>query len=56
MVKRYSQEFKDRVVRMVTDRLDDDRSCMQWRAINDIASRLETGNGRAWTYASSSLL
>lgn len=40
MPKRYSQEFKDRAVRMVTDRLTDDRSCTQWRAINEIAPRL----------------
>ena len=40
MPKRYSQEFKDRAVRMVTDRLADDRSCTQWRAINEIAPRL----------------
>ena len=40
MPKRYSQEFKDRAVRMVTDRLADDRSCTQWRAITEIAPRL----------------
>lgn len=40
MSKRYSPEFKDRAVRMVTDRLTDDPSCTQWRAINEIAPRL----------------
>lgn len=40
MSKRYSQEFKDRAVRMVGDRLSDDRSCTQWRAISEIAPRL----------------
>lgn len=40
MPKRYSQEFKDRAVRMVVDRLADDRSCTQWRAMNEIAPRL----------------
>ncbi len=40
MAKRYSPEFKDRAVRMVADRLADDRSCTQWRAINEIAPRL----------------
>ena len=40
MSKRYSQEFKDRAVRMVADRLADGRSCTQWRAINEIAPRL----------------
>ena len=40
MPKRYSQEFKDRAVRMVADRLADDRSCTQWKAIREIAPRL----------------
>ena len=40
MPKRYSQEFKDRAVRMVADRLADGRSCTQCRAINEIAPRL----------------
>lgn len=40
MPKRYSQEFKDRAVRMVADRLSDDRSCTQWKAIKEIAPRL----------------
>lgn len=40
MSKRYSQEFKDRAVRMVADRLADGRSCTQWRAINEIAPGL----------------
>lgn len=40
MSKRCSQEFKDRVVRMVADRLADDSSCRQWRAFSKIAPRL----------------
>ncbi|WP_338104039.1 transposase, partial [Mobiluncus porci] len=40
MPRRYSQEFKDRAVRMVVDRLADDPSCTQWRAVNEIAPRL----------------
>ena len=40
MSKRCSQEFKDRVVRMVADRLADDSSCRQWRAVKEIAPRL----------------
>lgn len=40
MPKRCSQEFKDRVVRMVADRLADDSSCRQWRAFSEIAPRL----------------
>lgn len=40
MSKRYSQVFKDHAVRMVGDRLSDDRSCSQWRAISEIAPRL----------------
>ena len=40
MSKRCSQEFKDRVVRMVADRLADDSSCRQWRAFSEIAPRL----------------
>ena len=40
MPKRYSQEFKDRAVRMVADRLADDRSGTQWKAIKEIAPRL----------------
>lgn len=40
MPRRYSQEFKDRAVRMVADRLADDRSCTQWQAVNEIALKL----------------
>ena len=40
MAKRCSQEFKDRAVRMVADRLTDDPSCTQWRAFSEIAPRL----------------
>lgn len=46
MSKRYSQEFKDRAVRLLSDRLAADRSCSQWRAVNEIAPRL--GIGRLW--------
>ena len=40
MVKRYSQVFKDRAVRMLVDRLAGDGSCSQWRAVSEIAPRL----------------
>ncbi|WP_216448497.1 hypothetical protein [Arcanobacterium phocae] len=40
MSKKYSQDFRDRVVRMVSDRLADDRSCTQWKAISEIAPHL----------------
>lgn len=40
MPRRYSQEFRDRAVRMVVDRLADDRSCTQWQAVKEIAPRL----------------
>ena len=40
MVKRYSQVFKDRAVRMLVDCLVGDGSCSQWRAISEIAPRL----------------
>ena len=42
MSMRYSQEVRNRAVRMVGDRLADDRSCTQWRAISEIAPRLGT--------------
>ncbi|WP_165569235.1 transposase, partial [Schaalia suimastitidis] len=50
MSKRYSQEFKDRAVRMVGDRVADDPSCTQWRAINEIAPRMgiSVGSMRRW--------
>ncbi|MEW6955433.1 IS3 family transposase [Trueperella pyogenes] len=44
MSKRYSQEFKDRAVRMVADRLADDRLCSQWKAIHEIAPKLGIAN------------
>ena len=44
MVKRYSQDFKDRAVRMLVDRLAGDGSCSQWRAVNEIALKLGAGN------------
>ncbi|WP_216382837.1 hypothetical protein [Arcanobacterium phocae] len=37
MPKKYSQDFRDRAVRMVNDRLADDRSHTQWKAISEIA-------------------
>ena len=40
MAKRYSQGFKDRAVRMVRDRLSQDGSCSQGRAVSEIAPRL----------------
>lgn len=44
MSKRYSQEFKDRAVRLLSDRLAADRSCSQWRAVNEIAPKLGIAN------------
>ena len=44
MSKRYSQEFKDRAVRLLSDRLAADRSCSQWRAVNEIAPKLRRAN------------
>lgn len=40
MAKRYSQDLKDRAAWMVNDRLADDQSCTQWKAINEIAPKL----------------
>ena len=40
MSKRYSQEFKDRAVRMLVDRLAGDGSCSQWQAVREIAPKL----------------
>lgn len=40
MPRRYSQDFKDRAVRMISDRLSQDGSCSQWRAVSEIAPRL----------------
>ena len=37
MSKRYSQDFKDRAVRLLSDRLAADRSCSQWQAVREIA-------------------
>ena len=44
MSKRYSQDFKDRAVRLLSDRLAADRSCSQWRAVNEIAPKLGIAN------------
>ena len=44
MSKRYSQEFKDRAVRLLSDRLAADRSCSQWRAVKEIAPKLGVAN------------
>ena len=44
MSKRYSQEFKGRAVRLLSDRLAADRSCSQWRAVNEIAPKLGIAN------------
>lgn len=41
MAKRYSQEFKDRAVRMLLDRLAGDGSCSQWQAVREIAPERE---------------
>ena len=40
MVKRYSQEFKDRAVGMLVDRLAGDGACSQWQAVREIAPKL----------------
>lgn len=40
MAKRYSQEFEDRAVRMLVDRLADDGSCSVWQTVNEIAPKL----------------
>ena len=44
MSKRYSQDFKDRAVRLLSDRLAADSSCSQWRAVNEIAPKLGVAN------------
>ena len=44
MVKRYSQVFKDRAVRLLSDRLAADGSCSQWRAVNESAPKLGVAN------------
>ena len=44
MVKRYSQVFKDRAVRLLSDCLVGDGACLQWRAVNEIAPRLGVAN------------
>lgn len=44
MSKRYSQEFKDRAVRLVADRLAADRSCSQWQAVREIAPKPGVSN------------
>ena len=44
MVKRYSQELKNRAVRILVDRLADDGSCSQWQAVREIAPKLGIAN------------
>ena len=44
MSKRYSQDFKDRAVRMLVDRLAGDGSCSQWQAVREIAPKLGVAN------------
>lgn len=44
MVKRYSQDFKDRAVRLLSDRLAADCSCSQWQAVREIALKLGVAN------------
>lgn len=39
MAKRYSQQFKDRSVRMLVDRLAGDGLCSQWQAVHEIAPK-----------------
>ncbi|MST50264.1 transposase [Mobiluncus porci] len=50
MSKRYSQEFKDRAVRMLVVWLAGDGSCSQWQAVNEIAPKLgiATESLRRW--------
>ena len=54
MSKRYSQEFKDRAVRLLSDRLAADGSCSQWRTVSEIAPKLKiafshcTYRAKAW--------
>ena len=44
MGKRYPQSFKDRAVRMVTDRLEDEGAPSQSAAIREVAPRLGIAN------------
>ena len=44
MSKRYSQDFKDRAVRLLSDWLAADGSGSQWRAVNEIAPKLGVAN------------
>ena len=44
MVERCSQDFKDRAVRMLVDRLAGDGSCSQWQAVREIAPKLGVAN------------
>ena len=44
MVKRCSQDFKDRAVRMLVDCLAGDGSCSQWQAVREIAPKLGVAN------------
>lgn len=44
MSKRYSQDFKDRAVRMLVDRLAGDGACSGWQAVGEIAPKLGIAN------------
>lgn len=44
MSKEYSQDFKDRAVRLLSDRLAADCSCSQWQAVEELAPRLGVAN------------
>lgn len=44
MPRRYSQEYKDRAVRMVADRLKTHGSCTIWQAIRLVALKLGVSN------------
>ena len=38
------RSLRDRAVRLLSDRLADDGSCSQWRAVNEIAPKLGVAN------------
>ena len=44
MSKRCSQVFKDRAVRLLSDRLAADGSCSQWQTVREIAPKLGVAN------------
>jgi len=44
MSKRYSRDFKDRAVGVLSDRLAADCSCSQWQAVREIAPKLGIAN------------